>query len=156
MYSQRAQNKAAAEEYINFMCSHEIALANAEMIGYSSPITSVEQDPEYSYYNDEVVYPSAEILSRGEVLYLDADTQKIMDDGWSQVKRTEIGSFVYAIVALVLVAATAFIIVKGSQKGRVSKKSLRLFIMFCSFKATVFCSVMHRERAFVRYNMCGI
>ena len=112
-----AKNKAAAEEYINFMCSHEIALANAETIGYSSPITSVEQDPEYSYYNDEVVYPSAEILSRGEeFLYLDADTQKIMDDGWSQVKRTEISSFVYAIVALALVAATAFIIIKRVRK----------------------------------------
>ena len=36
-------NKEAAEMYINFLCETEVALANCEYIGYSTPQVEAEQ-----------------------------------------------------------------------------------------------------------------
>lgn len=42
-----SKNKDAAIEYINFMLSEEVAIANAEYIGYASPNTLVRDNPDY-------------------------------------------------------------------------------------------------------------
>ena len=38
-----AQHKTEAEAYINFMCRTEVAKANAEYIGYSTPHTEARK-----------------------------------------------------------------------------------------------------------------
>lgn len=53
-----ASNYDAAMMYINFLLEPEVALANAEYICYASPNTSVVSNPEYSYYENEILYPS--------------------------------------------------------------------------------------------------
>ena len=60
-----AQQKEAAELFINFVCDPEIAAGNMEWIAYSTPITAARDymDPEMA--NDPVSYPSAEILAHG-------------------------------------------------------------------------------------------
>jgi len=55
-----AQNYEAAMMYINFLLEPEVALANAEYICYASPNTSVTENPEYSLYQNEILYPAPE------------------------------------------------------------------------------------------------
>ena len=80
-------NKAGAEAYINFLCSPEICGENLDYLGYSATETKAKEymDPEMS--SSEIAYPSAEVLSHGEVFqYLDADTTHLMDALWLEVK----------------------------------------------------------------------
>ncbi len=53
-----AANYKAAMMYINFLMEPEVALANAEYICYTSPNTAVSSNPDYSFYGDEILYPS--------------------------------------------------------------------------------------------------
>jgi spermidine/putrescine transport system substrate-binding protein len=48
-----------AKEYINFMLSEEIAVANAEYICYASPNTLVQQNEDYQAYMTEEIHPDA-------------------------------------------------------------------------------------------------
>ncbi len=83
------KNKKAAEMFIDFMCSPEIAAQNAEYIGYSSPSTSARelmgeagQDP--TAYPDITKYNLEIFSSLG-------DKTKIYDELWTEIK-TSIGS----------------------------------------------------------------
>ena len=60
-----AQEKEAAELFINFVCDPEIAAGNMEWIAYSTPIPAARDfmDPEMA--NDPVSYPPAELLAHG-------------------------------------------------------------------------------------------
>ena len=60
-------HKTEAEQYINFLCSTEVAKANAEYIGYSTPQTEARKqlDPEIGENPD--FYPPEEVLSKTEV-----------------------------------------------------------------------------------------
>ncbi len=57
---ENAQNYEAALMYINFMLEPEVALANAEYICYASPNTAVVNNPDYTFYQNEFLYPSEE------------------------------------------------------------------------------------------------
>ena len=59
-----AENKELAMEYINFMLSEEVAVANALYIGYASPNTLVQNSEEYKEEMGE------EVL---DILYSDVD-----------------------------------------------------------------------------------
>ena len=52
-----AQHVEAAMMYINFLLEPDIALANAEYIGYASPNTAVVENPDYYYFENEILYP---------------------------------------------------------------------------------------------------
>ncbi len=55
-------NYDAAMLYINFLLEPDIALANAEYIGYASPHTAVMTNPDYYYYGNEILYPEKEAM----------------------------------------------------------------------------------------------
>ncbi len=57
-----SKNQTLAEHYINFMLEKEIAIANAEYIGYASPHTLVRQDEEYIAYMQDWHEDAMEIL----------------------------------------------------------------------------------------------
>ncbi|MGN1320102.1 MAG: PotD/PotF family extracellular solute-binding protein, partial [Acutalibacteraceae bacterium] len=59
-------NYEAAMLYINFLLEPDIALANAEYIGYASPNTAVVENPDYCYYQNEILYPEDTDLSKNE------------------------------------------------------------------------------------------
>lgn len=59
-------NYEAAMLYINFLLEPDIALANAEYIGYASPNTAVVENPDYCYYQNEILYPKDMDLSKNE------------------------------------------------------------------------------------------
>lgn len=58
------QNKEYAELFINFMCDPEIALANAEYIGYGTPNQAAYERLDDEIKNCELIYPSDEYLEK--------------------------------------------------------------------------------------------
>lgn len=81
------QNYEAAMLYINFLLEPEIALANAEYIGYASPNTSVINNPDYYYYGNEILYPSEEQMPKTEYYHdLNKDIRNYYENLWIDVK----------------------------------------------------------------------
>ena len=60
-----AQEKEAAELFINFMCDPEISGANMDYICYGSPIVGARDYMDEYLAESEVVYPADEILANG-------------------------------------------------------------------------------------------
>ncbi len=60
-----AQEKEAAELFINFLCDPEVSGENMNYICYGSPISEAKQYMDEYLAESEVVYPSAEILENG-------------------------------------------------------------------------------------------
>lgn len=81
------QNKLAAELFINYMLEPEIALANAEYICYASPHTEVYSNPEYSYYENEILYPEDGRFKTQNFLNLKPETLALMSSLWDDVKN---------------------------------------------------------------------
>lgn len=62
-----AENKEAAEKFINFMCRPDIALKNVEYIGYSTPVLETQEMlPEEVRTNDDS-YPDLSKLNNMEI-----------------------------------------------------------------------------------------
>ena len=57
-----SQNKENAEKFINFMCRTDIALMNAEEIGYGTPQTEAYKLLDEEVSSNELLYPSTEKL----------------------------------------------------------------------------------------------
>ena len=89
-----AKNQELAEIYINFMLSEEIAIANAEYIGYSSPNLLVRENEEYveymvDWHEDamEILYPSEETgLKTTYYESLDLKTLALQNSLWESLK----------------------------------------------------------------------
>ena len=94
------------------MCTYAPALANAHYTGYSSPNKLVQHSDEYYYKDDELVYPSEQLLDKYEEFrWLPEDIQSLMDERWNDLKKVEIGKGPYiaiAVVAVVLILAFVF------------------------------------------------
>ncbi len=82
-----AKNKLAAELYINFLLEPEVALANAEYICYASPHTEVYSNPDYSFYEDEILYPEDGKFKTQLFLNLSPETLALMSTLWDDVKN---------------------------------------------------------------------
>lgn len=63
------KNYEAAMMYINFLLEPDIALANAEYIGYASPNRAVIENPDYCYYKNEILYPDDDEIQNCEYYY---------------------------------------------------------------------------------------
>ncbi len=82
-----ANNFDAAMMYINFLLEPEIALANAEYICYASPNLAVINNENYTYYQNEILYPSEENRPNVEFYYdMDEKTKKLYESLWEDVK----------------------------------------------------------------------
>jgi spermidine/putrescine-binding protein len=119
-----AQNKDLAHEYINFMCSHDIAMANALYTYYASPVTTVLEDPEYQEAMAEVHEDAMEILysqphdPTKAYLNLSSDGLSMMNILWEELKaKSSIGDGIYIGCGLIL-AILAFICVYQLIKKR--------------------------------------
>lgn len=81
-----AQNKEAAELYINFMCETEVALANCDYIGYSTPHSLAYEELDDEVKNDEIAYPSDEVIAKTEIfINLSEKTNKMVDGMWTEI-----------------------------------------------------------------------
>jgi len=60
-----AQEKEAAETFINFLCDPEISGENMNYICYGSPISEAKNYMDEYLAQSEVVYPPTEVLANG-------------------------------------------------------------------------------------------
>ena len=84
-----SQNKEAAEKFINFITDPEIALRNAEYVGYSIPNTTAIAMLDEEVRNDEVAYPDLDSLDNCEVFEDVSDIIEIYNRIWDEVKAAQ-------------------------------------------------------------------
>ena len=85
-----AQEKEAAELFINFLCDPEISAANMEWVCYSTPISEARQylDPEVA--NSEVSYPAAEkLLKASSYSFLNPETTRLVEALFMTVRNSQ-------------------------------------------------------------------
>ena len=70
---QSSQHKTEAEQYINFLCRTEIAKANAEYLGYSTPHTEARKQLDPEVANNPVFYPAKEVLDNANATESDVN-----------------------------------------------------------------------------------
>lgn len=114
-----AQNKEAAELYINFLLDPEIALENAEYIYYASPHIAVINNEEYSLYQNPIVYPDDVTLENTAIFEdLPAETLQMMTDYWDELKIEGYDYTVYYISFAIAIIAIILITVYRNYKKR--------------------------------------
>ncbi|MBQ6837588.1 MAG: spermidine/putrescine ABC transporter substrate-binding protein [Clostridia bacterium] len=106
-----AQNKEAAELYINFMLEEDIAVANANYICYASPHKLVLESDDYDLKGDPVLYPAEEDMPKTEMFEnLDYETQNYMTMLWNELKiegNSNMDAYIGLSVTAVLIVAYA-------------------------------------------------
>lgn len=84
-----SRHKDWAEQYINFLCEKDIALANVEYVGYSTPLTTVFDELDEETKNNPQYYPSDALLANSEFyINLPAETNELMNELWEDVKMS--------------------------------------------------------------------
>ena len=84
-----AQEKEAAELFINFLCDPEISGANMDYICYGSPMSEARNYMEDYIAQSEVVYPSDEVLTHGtSYRYLPDEITRLMETLFMQVRNS--------------------------------------------------------------------
>ena len=124
-----AENYDLALEYINFMCSHDIAMANALYTYYASPVTTVVEDPEYQEAMEEVhedamsiLYDQASEVPSQAYLNLSADGLSMLNVLWEELKaKSSIGNGIYIGCGVILGVLTLIVIYQLIKKRRWAK-----------------------------------
>ena len=82
-----SENKRLAQEYINFMCRTDIALANAKKTGYSTPHKAAYNLLDEDIKNNDIFYPDKETFENSQTFVnLSEATNKLLDELWTEVK----------------------------------------------------------------------
>jgi spermidine/putrescine transport system substrate-binding protein len=81
-----SKNKEAAEKFINYMTSPEIALRNTEYIGYSTPNVTAREMLDDEIRNDKVSYPDMDSLEGSEVFEDLSDIIEVYNRIWDEIK----------------------------------------------------------------------
>lgn len=86
-----SKNKEAAEMYINFLCETDIALANSEYVGYSTPHTKAYEMLSEEIKNDGISYPSDEFLNTKTTVFnnLSDVANQLMQNLWTDMKSAQ-------------------------------------------------------------------
>ena len=83
-----AEEKEAAELFINFMCDPEISGANMDYICYASPISEAKNFMDESLAENPVIYPEESVLERGQGFqFLPEDISRYMESLFMQVRN---------------------------------------------------------------------
>ncbi|MBO5110809.1 MAG: spermidine/putrescine ABC transporter substrate-binding protein [Clostridia bacterium] len=122
------KNKEAAERYIDFMLSKEVAIANAEYVYYASPNRLVYEDADYIDYigeeGMEILYPShmnfKEMYSTYAYRNLSTEMLQEVNVLWEKLKidSSTVGNGIYIACAVILVFLIAYAIFSYVQKLR--------------------------------------
>ena len=116
-----SKNKGAAELFINFMCEPEISAANAEIIGYSTPIDSARELLDMSEEALAIAYPSAEILEKSEVFSaLPEETNTLIDREWTDILsyNENPNEWIMPVFLVACIAASIIILIIRARKKK--------------------------------------
>ena len=115
-----AENKEAAELYINFMLEEDVAVANANYVCYASPHELVLESDDYDLKGNEVLYPEESQMPKTQIFEnLDYDTQQYMSMLWNELKiegNSNLDAYVGLSVTLLLVVT--YLIYKFIKKKK--------------------------------------
>ncbi len=83
-----SQNKENAEKFINFMCRTDIALMNAEEIGYGTPQTEAYKLLDDEVSSNELLYPSKEKLRNQTEVFINlpSNISMLQSALWTSLK----------------------------------------------------------------------
>lgn len=115
------RNKSGAEAYINFLCDPEIAAANMEYIGYSTPESAAKELLPEEVVNNPIYYPPQEIIENSEVFVdLPQETALQLDALWAEVKMGGPGDSMTLVLTLAgfLALYLAVVIYKKVKRNR--------------------------------------
>lgn len=114
-----AQNKAAAELYINFMLETDIATQNANYIRYGCPHTGVQASEDYDLKNNEILYPETIDFKTEYFHNLSNETLSLMTSLWDDLMiEGGVGAPVYIALAAVFLIVIVVAIVGVVKKKR--------------------------------------
>lgn len=96
------KHKKEAEEYINFLCRPDVAAANMETVGYSTPEAEAKKLLPKETQENPIIYPPENIIKNSET-YIDLpeDISLQEDSLWAQVKMGGSGQTATLIAVLV-------------------------------------------------------
>lgn len=85
-----SQKAEAAHMYINFLMEPEIALANCEYIGYSTPHKEAYEMLDDEVKNNKISYPDEDYLENKATFFanLSDDANQLMQDLWTSMKSS--------------------------------------------------------------------
>lgn len=113
-----AQNKEAAELYINYMLTEEAGVANANYICYGSPNSLVLESDDYELKDDPYLYPEEGTVESQIFENLDSETNNYMTALWNELK-IEGNTMLDAYIGL---SVTAAVVVVFAVAKTVKKK----------------------------------
>ena len=125
-----SRNADLAHHYINFMCSEEIAVLNAEYTYYASPVTSVVENEDYRAYMEEVHEDAMEILygdmatSVPTQAYLNLSPERLtlLNDLWEELKvESSIGAGIYVLCGTIVAALVTLFVANVLRRRRWAK-----------------------------------
>ncbi|MBQ5712706.1 MAG: extracellular solute-binding protein [Oscillospiraceae bacterium] len=83
-----AQEKEAAETFINFLCDPSVSGANMDYICYASPIAGAKEHMDEYLAESDVIYPDEQILSQGSSYsYLPEDISRLVEKLFMEVRN---------------------------------------------------------------------
>ena len=106
-----SEHQEAAEMFINFMCETDIGKANAEYIGYTTPMQDVWEVLDEDLKESEIAYPSEEKAAKEKVFTaLSDDVNSELDVKWSEMKSYDEGgsSLLFLALLAAMVALACF------------------------------------------------
>ena len=81
------KNQEAAMLFLDYLCEHDVGMANFEYVYYASPLTSVVDALDEEVKNNEAVIPSKESLLKCEVFTaLDDEKTALLNHLWQELK----------------------------------------------------------------------
>ena len=85
-----AQEKEAAELFINFLCDPEISAANMEWVCYSTPISEAKQYLAPEVAESEVSYPAQEkLIKASSYSFLNPETTRLVEELFMNVRNSQ-------------------------------------------------------------------
>lgn len=109
----------AAEMFINFMCEVDVGKANAEYIGYTTPMSAVWDVLDENLKYSEIAYPSEEVEEKEQVFTaLSDEVNNELDVKWSEMKSYDQGGsgYLFLLLLAAMVALACFNIWRKVRK----------------------------------------
>ena len=118
-----AQNKEAAELYINFMCEPDIAYATTSYIGYSTPNEAAFEMLDDEVKENGISYLDDEYLENHTTVFVNMsdDANRLMQNLWTEMKSAEDSTknkWLVPAFMLLCILLSIFILIRRSVKKR--------------------------------------
>ncbi|MGI5957899.1 MAG: ABC transporter substrate-binding protein [Massiliimalia sp.] len=115
------RHKEAAEDFINFMMEPEIALANIEYLGYSTPMQSVYDQLDEEVIHDGISYPSEDILDKCDTfINLPEETNQYIQELWVDILASgssSVWELVFLFAVILGLGGVAIFYLRKRKKG---------------------------------------